>query len=190
MVGCPVSGMADDPAPPRTKPSTRVLISQGTAAALAFFTTREDASRGVLGPRSWSCHGQSGSDGDVLYVVPSEAVLDQENGGYKGPMIRRRVAEGSTSGRFEVARVAGRIFPQARRFAEGVRSEGMDDAGAYVFTLWPADGVEKLSDGVAVYTTPGGSRGIGHQGKPPYGPDDTTGVVMFETSSEGDPYLL
>ncbi len=190
VVGCPVSGMADDVAPPRTPPSTRVLVPQGAAASLAYFTTREDASRGVLGPRSWSCHGQSGSDGDVLYVVPGDAVLDQENGGYKGPMVRRRVAEGSTSGRFEVARVAGRIFPQARRFAEGVRSEGMDEPGTYAFTSWPSDRVERLDDGVAAYATPGGAQGTGRQGKPPYGPDETTGVVVFETSSEGDPYLL
>lgn len=190
VVGCPVSGMADDVPPPKTVPSTRVLIPQGAAGSLAFFTTREDASRGVLGPRPWSCHGQSGSDGDVLYVVPADAVLDQENGGYEGPMVRRRVAEGSTSGRFEVARVAGRVFPQARRFAEGVRSEGMDEPGTYAFAPWPSDRIERLDDGVAAYTTPGGAKGIGRQGKPPYGPDETTGVVVFETSSEGDPYLL
>ncbi len=190
VVGCPVSGMADDTPPPRTQPSTPVLLPQGTAASLAYFTTQADASRGVLGPRAWSCHGQSGSDGDVLYVVPSDAVLDQENGGYKGPMVRRRVAEGSTSGRFEVARVAGRVFPQARRFAEGVRAEGMDEPGTYAFTPWPADRVERLSDSVVAYRTPGGSQGLGRQGKPPYGPDDTNGVVVFQTSSEGDPYLL
>lgn len=190
VVGCPVSGMADDVPPPRTVPSTRVLIPQGAAGALAYFTTREDASRGVLGPRSWSCHGQSGSDGDVLYVVPADAVLDRENGGYRGPMVRRRVADGGTSGRFEAARVAGRIFPQARRLAEGVRSEGTDEPGTYAFTPWPSDRIERLDDGVAAYTTPGGSQGVGRQGKPPYGRDDTSGVVVFDTSSEGDPYLL
>ncbi|WP_146074038.1 hypothetical protein [Methylobacterium sp. 190mf] len=182
--------MVDDQPPPRTSPTTRVLIPQGTAASLAFFTTSSDAAHGVLAPRAWSCHAQSGSNGDVLYVVPPDAVFDPVNGGYRGPMVRRRFADGATSGRFEVARVAGRLFPQARGFAERVRDEGVDEPGTYAFSPWPHDRIQRLSKTVVTFATPGGTRGLGHPGGPPYGLEETSGVVVFETSADGDPALL
>ena len=190
VVACPLESMADDEPPPKTPPATRVLIPQGSAGSLAFFTTDPDARRGVLGPRSWSCHGQSGSNGDVLYVVPPDAVIDRVNGGYAGPMVRRHFSNGSTSGRFEVAHVAGRLFPHARRLAEKVRDEGLDDPGAYAFSPWPRDRLQRLSGSVVAYSTPGGARGLGRPGKPPYGPETTSGVVMFDDRSEDEPVLL
>jgi hypothetical protein len=188
VVGCPVSGMADDEPPPTTPPSTRVLIPQGTAGSLAFFTTDPDARRGVLAPKSWSCHAQSGSDGDILHVVPPDAVQDRQ-GGYRGPMVRRRFVDGSTSGRFEVARVAARLFPQARAFVERVRSENLDGPEPYAFSPWPADRIQRLSGSVVAYSTPGGAQGLGRSGKPPYGPEETTGVVMYDASGD-EPSLV
>jgi hypothetical protein len=190
VVACPLESMADDEPPPKTPPATRVLIPQGTAGSLAFFTTDPDARRGALGPKSWSCHAQSGSNGDVLYVVPPDAVIDRVNGGYAGPMVRRHFSNGSTSGRFEVAHVAGRLFPHARQFAEKVRDEGLDDAAAYAFSPWPRDRLQRLSGSVVAYSTPGGARGLGRPGKPPYGPEPTSGVVMFDGRSEDEPVLL
>ncbi len=124
------------------------------------------------------------------YVVPPDAVFDPVNGGYRGPMVRRRFADGATSGRFEVARVAGRLFPQARGFAERVRDEGIDEPGTYAFSPWPHDRIQRLSKTVVTFATPGGMRGLGHPGGPPYGPEETSGVVVFETSADGDPALL
>lgn len=190
VVGCPLESMADDVPPPKTPATVRVLVPQGSAGALAFFTTSPDARLGVLGPKAWSCHGQSGSDGDVLYVVPPDAVLDRVNGGYAGPMVSRRFADGGTSGRFEVARVAGRLFPQARRFAERVRAEGMDDAGDYVFSPWPRDRLQRLAGSVVAYSTPGGAQGLGRPGKGPYGPETTSGVVMFDGRAADEPSLV
>ncbi|MGU3658424.1 hypothetical protein ACLBYM_16790 [Methylobacterium fujisawaense] len=190
VVACPLVSMADDVPPPKTPASVRVLVPEGSVGALAFFTTTPDAKRGVLGPRAWSCHAQSGSNGDVLYVVPPDAVPDRVNGAYAGPMVSRRFADGGTSGRFEVGRVAGRLFPQARRFAEQVRDEGLDDPRDFVFSPWPQDRLQRLSSSVVAYSTPGGAQGLGRPGKAPYGPETTSGVVMFDGISDDDPFLV
>jgi hypothetical protein len=73
-----------------------------------------------------------GSDGSTLYIVPSEATGDPHEDGFRGPLIKRRVADGGTSGRFEVARVAGRLFPEARPLVEQVHGEGLDKPGTYL----------------------------------------------------------
>lgn len=190
VVGCPQDGQIGLVSAPKTPATTRALLPPGAAPALAFYTTTAAASRGIFAPRGWSCRGSAGSDGDTLYVVPPGARGNPGDEGYDGLLVRRRFADGGTSGRFEVARVAGRLFPGARALADQVRAEGADDPGLYVSFPWPADRLLRLSDHVIAYTTPGGVQGLGQPGRPPYGPDPTSGLVVYETSSEGDPYLL
>lgn len=178
LIGCPQDGQMGLRAPPALPKTARFLVPAGTAQRLAYYTANPSGRGGVLGPRGWSCRAVSGSDGDALHVVPPEAPADLDNP-WMGPQIIRQFSEGGTSGRFAVARVAARVFPQARSFAEGVRDEGMDDANAYVFAPWPSDEIRHLAQDVVSYATPGGQNGLGTDGDGPVSPLATRGLVFL-----------
>jgi hypothetical protein len=178
LIGCPQDGQMGLREPPALPKTARLLIPGGTAQKLAYYTANPSGRGGVLGPRGWSCRAVSGSDGDVLYVTPPEAPANFDDP-WMGPQIVRRFSEGGTSGRFAVARVIARVFPQARPFAEGVRDEGMDDANAYVFAPWPSDRIRHLAQDVVSYQTPAGQNGLGTDGEEPVPPLATQGLVFL-----------
>lgn len=149
VVGCPRDGQVGFIPAPKMRATIRVLLPRSAASELSFYTTSsEEPLHGVLGPRGWNCHGLYGSNGSTLYVVPEGSIWNPQTYGYQGPSIQRRFAHGDTSGRFEVAHLAGRIFPQARKFAEEVRAEGLDEPGEYGFEPWPDDQIQRLSQKV------------------------------------------
>lgn len=190
VIGCPSNGQTGLIIAPRTPATTRALLPPGMAPALAYYTTSAQATEGALAPRGWSCRGAYGSSGTILYVFPPDAREDPQSEAFRGPLVRRSLTEGETSGRFEVARVAGRVFPQARSFAAQVRDEGLDDPDAYTFRPWPSDRIERLSDAVITYTTPAGTEGLGRRGSSPFGSEEVRGVVVLENTPVGVPNLL
>lgn len=184
LIGCPKDGQRGLQEPPALPKTARLLVPAGTVQWLAYYTANPSGRGGVLGPRGWSCRAVSGSNGDALHVMPPEAPADF-NDPWLGPQIIREFSEGGTSGRFAVARIAARVFPQARAFTEGVRDEGMDDASAYVFGPWPLDEVHHLAPDVVSYATPAGQNGLGMDGDGPVSPLATRGLVFLI----GDPHV-
>lgn len=189
QVPCPKDGQGGPVDPPELPASKRLVLPLGTAGSLAFYTAHAQGSAGVLAPRGWSCHGLYGSNGDVLVVQPPGSAGDPRDASYRGQFVLRSFSNGGTSGRFEVARVAGRLFPQARAFAEQVKAEGIDD-DPFPDTPWPSDRIERLGDGAVAFETPGGVEGLGRQGKGPYAPEPVSGAVAYAVSADGDPFLV
>ncbi len=72
---------------------------------------------GVVAPRGWHCFGLYGSSGSTLLVTPEPYGFDdflRANTGLAGPAVVLRLTYGGTSGRFDVAMVAARLFPVAK----------------------------------------------------------------------------
>ncbi len=190
VVGCPIDGQTGLTKAPRTPQTTRALLPPGMGPALAYYTTSAQATEGVLAPRGWSCRGSDGSYGASLFVFPADAAEDPRSEAFHGPLVRRSFANGETSGRFAVARVAARVFPQARTFAAGVRDEEHDNPGTYIFQPWPSDRIERLSRAVISYTTPAGAEGLGRDGHSPFGREAVRCVVVLHDEAAGPPHLL
>ncbi|HVN17333.1 MAG TPA: hypothetical protein VMU05_01125 [Dongiaceae bacterium] len=95
-----------------------MAISAGAAERLAYY--KAEYGVGVLAPRGWHCFGTYGSNGATLYVSPDPInaadLLSTSWKGFAGPAIQISVAEGGTSGRFEVAKTIARVFPKHKAF--------------------------------------------------------------------------
>lgn len=181
-VGCPMDGQQGPQAAPKLAKSVRVVVPQGMQSALALYSGDDDTATGVLAPRGWDCFGTYGSSGVTLYVVPRRlrgAILDRADKIKGGPVVMRTLASGGTSGRFTVAHVSARIFPRIRAFVEGVRKEGVDSAKDYVFTPWPKDRLDRLSDFVVSYVTPPRAEGLGTAVGPSPGGEPIAGLAFL-----------
>lgn len=192
-VGCPRDGQVGAEPAPRLSNKT-ILLPQNYASKVAFYSTSDNGDYGVLGPRGWSCFGTYGSSGSRLYVVPNEIsgpILDRPEKIGGGPAIVLIGLNGGTSGRFAMAKMAARVFPRARAFAEKVRAEQFDDPAEYVFVPWPQDTVVHLSDFAASYVTPASTMGLGTMSGPMPGPDPIKGLVFLNLDATGgDPYVV
>jgi hypothetical protein len=78
-----------------------------------------------------------------------------------GPAIQLTFAYGDTSGRFEVADIAGRIFPAARDFVQGVINEGIAPRNEFSFTPFPDDRLVRRSATEVEFETPANRDGLG-----------------------------
>jgi hypothetical protein len=183
-VGCPRDGQVGPQAAPQLKNAT-VLVPKELASQLAYYSASAEGP-GVLGPRGWSCFGTYGSAGSTLYVVPNSIIgpiLERPAKIGGGPAIVVSSFVGETSGRFAMAKIAARIFPEARGFVEKVRAEGADDPAEYVFGLWPDDTITRLSDSSVSYTTPPSTVGLGTMYGPVPGSEPIRGLVFLNLSS-------
>jgi hypothetical protein len=159
MAGCPSDGQQG----PQPAPAGGVkTVPDGTPATLAYYKSDD---LGVLGPRGWSCVGLYGSNGSILFVTPKPIDLKRYFSGkwpgIDGEGIELSVSLGGTSGRFAVARIAARAFPEARAFVLGVMSEKLTPASDYVFGPYKTDLMTRPRKGVAEFTTPPHAQGLG-----------------------------
>jgi hypothetical protein len=163
-VGCPRDGQVGPLDTPILPKSVRVIIPEGMASSLAYYSDVEAVGSGALAPRGWDCFGTYGSGGSTLYVVPrrlGDPILDRPEKLAEGSAVIRSSMIGGTSGRFPIARISARIFPRARAFVEGVRDEGLDDPNEYIFSPWPDDRLIRLSEFAVSYVTPSNRHGLG-----------------------------
>ena len=163
-VGCPRDGQVGPQDAPILPKNVRVIVPEGMASSLAYYSDDEAVGSGVLAPRGWDCFGTYGSGGSTLYVVPrrlGDPILDRPEKVAAGTAVIRSFMIGGTSGRFPIARISARIFPRARAFVEGVRDERLDDPSEYIFSPWPDDRLIRLSDFAVSYVTPSGRHGLG-----------------------------
>ena len=160
FVGCAVDGQVGPLAPP-TEAASTLDLPPAIAAKLAYYAS---ANIWVLGPRGWHCFGLYGSNGEKLFLTPephdSRDILSG-SGRLVGPAIEYSNSVGGTSGRFEVAKVAARLFPVAKPFVEKVAAEGLEPKGDFVLAPFPADRLTRVSDTVVEYVTPAGTDGMG-----------------------------
>ncbi len=68
---------------------------------------------------------------------------------------------GGTSGRFHVAKVIARMFPEHNAFVQSVVAEGMDSASSFPVGPYPNDKLTYRSKSTVEYETPTNAEGLG-----------------------------
>ena len=162
FVGCASDGQLGPLKAPAGK-NKAVAIPAGVAARLAYYKAED--SDGVLAPRGWHCFSTYGSDGSILFVSPDpidpKAPFSDSWKGFSGQAIEVSVSSGGTSGRFEVAKIIARVFPEYKAFAENVIAEGIEPASAFPFGPYPKDKLTYRSKSIVEYETPANTQGLG-----------------------------
>jgi hypothetical protein len=162
FVGCASDGQLGPLKAPAGE-SKAVAIPAGVAARLAYYKAEYGA--GVLAPRGWHCFSTYGSNGSNLFVTPDpidpKALFSDSWKGFSGQGIEVSVSSGGTSGRFEVAKIIARVFPEYKAFAENVIAEGIEPASSFPFGPYPEDKLTYRSKSIVEYETPANTEGLG-----------------------------
>jgi len=140
-----------------------VAIPAGVAQRLAYY--KAEYSSGVLAPRGWHCFSTYGSNGASLFVSPdpidAKTLLSLDWKGFTGPAVQISVSSGGTSGRFEVAKVIARVFPEYKTFAQNVIAEGIEPASDFPFGPYPSDKLTYRAKNIVEFETPANAQGLG-----------------------------
>lgn len=165
FVGCKSDGQQGPEDAPSGKPAP-LHLSAKAAERLAYYKSEQGI--GVLAPRGWHCFGGYGSNGYSLYVSPDPfdgATLFSDSWrGFTGPAIEIAGSTGDTSGRFEVARVIARVFPNRKAFVENVIKQG-GSANSFPFGPYEKDKLIYRNDETVEYETPANREGLGTQSR-------------------------
>lgn len=158
FVGCPSDGQQG----PRPAPRSGATPDVGDAAAARLAWYADAWGTGVLAPRGWHCLGAIGSNGESITVAPGplDWTAITSKGGVAGPAVALSRSSGGTSGRFEVAAIAARMFPAAKAFVARVEAEHMGDRPS-AHAPYPADRITRRGPWQALFTTPAGKTGLG-----------------------------
>ncbi|MGC2253442.1 MAG: hypothetical protein WA563_02805 [Candidatus Acidiferrales bacterium] len=184
FVGCKSDGQVGPEDAPTGK-SIRLPIASEVAQRLAYYKSQR--SLAVLAPRGWHCFGTYGSAGTVLYVSPQAIdraqVFSDSWTGFRGPAIEIDYVYGDTSGRFGVAKVSARVFPNRRAFVENLIKEqskvGIESANSFPFGLYPKDKLIYRSSDMVEYETPANTEGLGTQWALKKNSDPIRGVAII-----------
>jgi hypothetical protein len=155
FIGCPSDGQSGALPIPKTK-QIPVSLPPAVAARLAIYGADYDI--GVLAPRGWHCAHLYGSNGAFTLVakepISPKALLDHHS--VRGPAIQVTMNNGGTSGRFEVARLIARYFPDRHAFLDSVIAEEIEPAADFPRGPFKDDQVvSRRRDFIAVVTPPG-----------------------------------
>lgn len=179
FVGCPADGQTGPIEPPQGTP--RQIPYSPQAEEIAFY------SGGAFGPRGWSCRVLYGSNGSTLLITPSP--LDSSGvspAKVAGPAIQLSVSDGGTSGRFDVAIFAARLFPRiAKSFVQQVLDEGLETAQDLTLPSFPEDTVRYLDSLTVEYSTPAHSEGLGTRSSLlDSTADGIHGIIVLDTTND------
>lgn len=160
FVGCKSDGQVGPLEAPEGA-ARAVPISERAAYRLAYYKSAA-ADIGVLAPSGWRCFAVYGSGGASLFVIPQPVdtgnILSAAPASFAGPAIAVDFSNGDSSGRYSVADVIGRVFPDYRDYAKSVL-EGLDRTpplGPY-----PADVLLYKSKTLVEFATPAEKEGLG-----------------------------
>ena len=91
----------------------------------------------------------------------AKALFSTDWKGFSGQAIQVSVSSGGTSGRFQVAKIIARVFPEYKAFAENVIAEGIEPASDFPFGPYPKDKLTYRSKSVVEFETPANTQGLG-----------------------------
>jgi len=150
FVGCESSGQVENLPSPKAE-SRALPISSGDAAGLAYYASADGVA--VLGPRGWYCEGNSGSGGSALYLSPSPIRKP-----FEGFAIEFDHTTSENSGRYEIAEMMGRLFPEYRACAKHVYATMDSPLPARPY---PHDILTYRGKTVVEFRTPPRTKGLG-----------------------------
>jgi hypothetical protein len=167
LVGCKSDGMLGPQEPPPDG-IIHLDLDRDIAKYMSYYTA-QDEKGGALAPRGWYCFGIYGSSGASLFISPNpinqKLFFDPESKwkGFDGPIVLLSFTNGDTSGRFEVAEVISRVFPDYAYFVRNV--EEMFDFFEATTEPYPDDLLNYKSKGVVEFRTAAQSEGLGARGE-------------------------
>ncbi len=173
FVGCESIGQAERVAAPKSDDKV-VRINARLAQRLAYYMEGWRGT-GVLAPRGWHCIGVYGSSGSVLYVTRTPT-RDMS-----GPVVQfDYMSADNGSGRYDIAQVLARVFPEQRRFVQSV-IVGLDPPTSdFRFGPFPKDKLLKRTDRLVEYRTPPHSEGLGTMSQLKANDDPIDGVAILQ----------
>lgn len=186
FVGCPADGQAGVLAPPAGN-AVKVHVDSPPPVPLAYY--KGEQSGGVFAPAGWHCRVWYGSSGSFMIVAPGSIKPPFfPPPSFAGPVVEYSFAIGGTSGRFEVARLGGMLFPAlTRKFVKSVEQEeemmGMKSSRKKKYRT---DSLTYLSPHIVQFLTPAYAEGLGTEGQLKATSHPIQGFVALGLS-EGDP---
>lgn len=177
FVGCRSDGQTGALPPPRDNGRAPKVPPQ-FAAHLAWYASNNTG--GVLAPKGWHCFELYGSNGSVLMISPNGFGKDPFAAKLSGPAIQLSISLGDTSGRFEAARIAARLFPARKSFVDSVIGEGIEPRGNFVFGAFPHDHIQRLNRDYVEFETPAGMDGMGTMTRLRKSGDPIRGLVWMD----------
>ena len=189
FVGCAGDGQTGPVAAPKGAPKA-VAIDAAAASGLAYYATGQDL--GAFAPRGWKCFFVYGSSGAILAIAPadpSKALKNQTP--LSGDAVVLTYDDGGTSGRFEVARYAARLFPDPEKaFIAGVIAEGIEPKANFPTGPYPADKLTYKGPLVVEFATPANSDGLGDSSLLKKNASPISGVAKLVASADGPQFYL
>ena len=176
-IGCRSDGQTG-PEPAQT-PVVVPKLTGASASRLAYY---EAVGLGVLAPAGWHCFGLYGSNGSFLIVTPERHAEDllTSKGQIRGRAVQLSLSLGDTSGRFEAAQIAARLFPSRRHFVEGVMAEQIEPRSDFHFGPFSTDVIRRFGDDVVEFTTPPNTAGMGSYSRLVPNGDPISGLAMVK----------
>jgi len=184
FVGCKSDGQVG-PMPAPKAPAETPKLPANLASRLAWYQSEYG---GVLAPRGWHCFGLYGSNGWFLMVTPEDHSGKPFDAKLTGPGIEISESAGDTSGRFEAAEIAARLFPSRRAFVDRVIAEGLLPKSDFPFGPFPHDRIHRLSPDAVTFETPANMDGMGMKSRFVKSGDPIEGLAMID--SDNDATLL
>jgi hypothetical protein len=183
FVGCPADGQVGPIDAPKGDPKI-VTLRHLPLDQIAYYKGADGP--GVYAPRGWHCRLQYGSSGDSILVTPSFTNTADFSGlQIHAQAIERTSFDGGTSGRFQVAIYASRLFPKlAAAFIATVRNENVMPASNFDRGPYIGDEVTYPATGVARFTTPADSQGLGTDGALAPANNPIRGIAVLESTGD------
>lgn len=187
FVGCPSDGQQGEMAPLERPEEGTDIPGIPRNSGLSLYQAR--GTPAVLAPRGWYCAGLEGSNGGTLVVTPERHKPQDFFFGKTtliGPAIEASFSLGGTSGRFEVAETAARLFPKAAAFVQSVLAEGLVDKITFQFRPYANDRLTYRGDFAVEYVTPANSDGEGTRSFLGKSARPIAGLVVMEQGGDHD----
>jgi hypothetical protein len=189
FVGCPSDGQVG-PLPAPGDGGKAPSLPHSQALALAYYESRD---LGVLAPRGWHCFGLYGSNGSILIVTPEAHTADDllaSTSRIAGPAVQLSYSDGGTSGRFEVAGVAARLFPTEKAFVRKVIAEKVETAGDFLVGPYPYDVLTRRNATEVEFVTPPFRDGMGTRSRLLKNADPIEGLALLLKGDEDEDLVL
>lgn len=180
FVGCKSDGQVGPLASPKGNASEIALPAE-IGNQLAYY--KAENGFGVLAPRGWHCFSTYGSNGSSLFVSPEpinqKELFNPEWKGFSGAAIQVSLSVGDTSGRFAVARIIARLFPERMDFVRDVISEGIEPSSSFPTGPYATDKLQRRGNNIVEFETPASTVGIGSQSRLAIGASPIHGAVIL-----------
>ena len=188
FVGCASDGQQGPVGAPKGQPKP-LDIDPAAAKGLAWYQAQYSA--GALAPRGWKCFSFYGSSGVTLTIAPS-GKLDDPSQSIAGPAVTLDDDIGGTSGRFDVAKIAARVFADPEKaFVASVIAEGIEPKENFPAGPYSADKLTYKTPTLVEFATPAGKDGLGTAGRLAKGALPVAGLAKLVGPADGpDLYLF